>query len=207
MRAKGVIFHNTSPVGIDHLFSIFLRSDAVFPVIFIRKTSSRPAKHRNPDCSQGLCNIVPDAVGIGNGRILPHINSVVNAAAQMFGKMSVNFRMNPAFSVIGVYNIFCHEIASPLFLICFLPFGLPSFIVSFFAFSLSLSLPYPGLLSLLFVFVPPCYPFSFHARSERKRSCSSCSGRVSRWICTNSMSIIRAQSLSISASQSRLSTV
>ncbi len=155
MRAKGVIFHNTSPVGIDHLFSIFLRSDAVFPVIFIRKTSSRPAKHRNPDCSQGLCNIVPDAVGIGNGRILPHINSVVNAAAQMFGKMSVNFRMNPAFSVIGVYNIFCHEIASPLFLICFLPFGLPSFIVSFFAFSLSLSLPYPGLLSLLFVFVPP----------------------------------------------------
>ena len=44
MCSKAIIFHNTAPVCVDHFFTICFLTDAIFPMVFIRKTSSRPAK-------------------------------------------------------------------------------------------------------------------------------------------------------------------
>ena len=42
--AEAVVFHHAAPVGVDHLFSVFLRPDAVHPVVFIREAAARPAQ-------------------------------------------------------------------------------------------------------------------------------------------------------------------
>ena len=47
MGSKTVILNNTAPMGIDHTLTLLLRADSILPMIFIGKTSSRPAQHRH----------------------------------------------------------------------------------------------------------------------------------------------------------------
>ena len=41
---EAVVLYHAAPVGVDHLFSAFLRPDAVHPVVFVRKAAARPAQ-------------------------------------------------------------------------------------------------------------------------------------------------------------------
>jgi len=43
MGAKVVVFCDAAPVGVDHGWAFFARSDAVFPVVFIGETAAGPA--------------------------------------------------------------------------------------------------------------------------------------------------------------------
>ena len=43
VRTEAVVFNNSAPVGIDHLFSACLIADSVHPVVFVGKTSAGPS--------------------------------------------------------------------------------------------------------------------------------------------------------------------
>ena len=90
MCAEGIVLNDITPVGIDHPFSGFQRTDTVLPVILISKASARPAKHRDLDLSQRVNNILPDSGLIRNMAVLSDKVSAVNASSQMLGKMPVN---------------------------------------------------------------------------------------------------------------------
>ena len=90
MRAEAVVLHNAAPVGIDHLLAAFFRTDAVFPVILIREASARPAQNRNPDLFQGFNNVAAHAVHIRYIGVLSHIDALIDAASEMFRKMTVD---------------------------------------------------------------------------------------------------------------------
>ena len=83
MCTKAVVFYNTAPVCVDHFFTCFLWSDAVFPVVFICETSTRPAKYRNLDMLQCFYYICTHSVLIRNRRILTYIDSFVDTSSQM----------------------------------------------------------------------------------------------------------------------------
>ncbi len=89
MGTKAVVLHHTTPVGIDHLLAALLRSNAILPVVFICETPPRPAQYRYPDLLQRFHHISAHAVHIGNIRILPHVDTLVDTPAQMLRKMSL----------------------------------------------------------------------------------------------------------------------
>ena len=47
MRTEAVVLRHASPVGVDHFLSLIFGPHAVLPMVFIRKTASRPAQYRN----------------------------------------------------------------------------------------------------------------------------------------------------------------
>ena len=100
MGTEAVVLYNAAPVGIDDLLSLFFRADSVFPVIFIRKASARPAKHRNTDLFQRFHNIGTHTIDIRDLGIFSNINSLIDTASQMLGKMPLDLLVDLAqFSV------------------------------------------------------------------------------------------------------------
>ena len=93
---KAVIFYNTAPMGVNHLFTFFFWTDSIFPVIFICKASARPAQNRNLQFLQSLHDVLTHSVNVGNIAVFSHVNSFINTSSEMFGKMSVYFRCNSA---------------------------------------------------------------------------------------------------------------
>ena len=79
-------------MGIDHLFTGVLGSDAVLPVILISKTSTGPAQKRHLQRLQRRDHIGAHTVFIGNRGILAYKNTLIDAAAKMLGKMTVDLR-------------------------------------------------------------------------------------------------------------------
>ena len=106
---EAVVFHDTAPVGVDHLLTGFLRSDAVLPVILIRKASAGPAKHGNLNLLQCLHHILAHTVLVGNVGVLSHKDSLVDTSSQMLGKMSLQLRVDVAALHIGIHIQFCHN--------------------------------------------------------------------------------------------------
>ena len=88
---EAVVLDNTAPVGVDHFFAAFFRSDTVFPVIFICKTSARPAQYRNFDIFQCFNNIGTHSVHVRNIGIFSYIESFINTSSQMLRKLSLDF--------------------------------------------------------------------------------------------------------------------
>ena len=91
MCTKAVILYHTAPVCVDHFFTCFLWSDTVFPVIFICKTSARPAQYRNFDIFQCFNNIGTHSVHVRNIGIFSYIESFINTSSQMLRKLSLDF--------------------------------------------------------------------------------------------------------------------
>ncbi len=115
MGAKMVILHGAAPVCIDHPFAAFARTDAVLPVVFIRKAAARPAEHRNLDFLKRFHNIVADTLCIGNRRIFAHPDAFIDTASQMFSEMSVDVAVNGSFADVRVqYHAFSHLVIAPL---------------------------------------------------------------------------------------------
>ena len=83
MCTKAVIFDHAAPMGIYHALSRLFRTDAVFPVIFIRKTAARPAQHRYLHLFESLYYIRSHTVFIRNSRILFHIQPLIDTSSQM----------------------------------------------------------------------------------------------------------------------------
>ena len=108
MRAEGVILHNTAPVRVDHLFACLLGADAVFPVVFIRKTAARPAQHRQLNSFQRFHNIGSHAVYVWNVAVFANINAVINAASEVLGKIAVDIAVDLAFLFVSMNGKFCH---------------------------------------------------------------------------------------------------
>ena len=46
MCSETVVLNYTTPVCVDHLFSLLFRTDSIHPVILICKAAARPAEHR-----------------------------------------------------------------------------------------------------------------------------------------------------------------
>ncbi len=73
VRAEAVVLHHAAPVGVDHLLAGFLRTDAVLPVVLVRKTAARPAQHGNLHLLQGVHHVLAHPVHVGNVGIFSHI--------------------------------------------------------------------------------------------------------------------------------------
>ncbi|MNP52274.1 hypothetical protein D3C76_1466540 [compost metagenome] len=66
MRTKVVILNNTTPMGINHLFTILSWTYAIFPMVFISETPSWPTQYWNLNLLKRLNDIVTDSCRIGN---------------------------------------------------------------------------------------------------------------------------------------------
>ncbi|OPZ98255.1 MAG: hypothetical protein BWY72_00914 [Bacteroidetes bacterium ADurb.Bin416] len=106
MGTKRIVFDHPTPVGIDHLGSLAPGSDTVHPVIFVGKTTSRPAQVRYLDLFEGSDDVVAVAMGVGNGGIFAHPDASVDAMTEVFGEMTVNVATDGAAGLIGPYNDF-----------------------------------------------------------------------------------------------------
>ena len=104
VRAEGVVLHHAAPVRVDHTLSGFLRADAVLPVILIGKAAARPAQHRHANMPQRLHDVRSHAVYVRNRAVLSDKKAVIDAAAQMLGKMSVQIAVDFGSFSLCVYN-------------------------------------------------------------------------------------------------------
>ena len=83
VRTEVVVFCDAAPVGVDHGWAFFPRSDTVLPVIFVGKTAAGPANIGCLGLLERLDDIFPDPTFIRDGRILANPVSIVNAASEM----------------------------------------------------------------------------------------------------------------------------
>ncbi len=102
MGPEAVVLDNASPVGVDHLRTLFVRPDAVLPMVFVGKTAAWPSEDGDPYLFQRLGHIVPDAVSIRYRRILSDPYAAVDASAEMLGKMPVDVLVDGAGRDVGV---------------------------------------------------------------------------------------------------------
>lgn len=101
MRSETVVLYHTTPMGINHFLPVLFRSDSVFPVILVRKTSPRPAQYRNLNLFECFHHICTHPIDIRDFRVFTHIESFIDASAQMFREMPVDLRCN------GTFFLFC----------------------------------------------------------------------------------------------------
>ena len=114
MRPEGVVLHHITPVCVDDFFTLFPGSDAVLPMIVVRKAASRPPQYRQLYLPQGFHHITPHALYVPDIRGLSHINSFIDSSAQMLGKLSVQFPADFALSVPCIDDKLCHILSSSL---------------------------------------------------------------------------------------------
>src|SRR5437660_448580 len=101
VRAKRIGFDDAAPAGIDGVRSLVARADAVSPVIFVCVTTTRPAENWQAHVFQRRNNIIANTASIGDRRIFADPYPVINAAAQMFSKISVDILVDDSFGLIG----------------------------------------------------------------------------------------------------------
>jgi hypothetical protein len=61
------------------------------------------------DLPKGLGGVLPDAPKVRDGAVLSDIQALIDAAAQMLGKMPVDVLADGSFSGAGVQGNDCHE--------------------------------------------------------------------------------------------------
>ena len=91
MSSERVVLGDAAPVCVYHLFAACLFSDPVLPVILVRKAAAGPAENGELYFSESLDNVISYSVGVGDRRVLAHINAVVDASAEMLREMTVYF--------------------------------------------------------------------------------------------------------------------
>src|SRR6478672_4864630 len=95
MRTKTVIFGYTTPPFIHDGRTLVFWPNAVLPMIGIRETSTRPAKHWHLEFLQCRDYIIAYSFGIGNGLILlAYIKAIIDTSAEMFSKMAINITID-----------------------------------------------------------------------------------------------------------------
>ena len=100
--AEGVVLGHAAPVGVDDGLALAAGADAVPPVVGIGKAAARPAQHRDVQRFQRL----QDG---GAQRAVLVSDTAVDAAAQMFGKLSVDRFADRARRACGVDNQIGHD--------------------------------------------------------------------------------------------------
>ena len=108
VRPEAVVLHDAAPVGVDHLLAVLLRTDAVLPVILVGEAAARPAQHRNLELLQRLNDVRPHAVHVRDVGVLPDIESLIDASAQVLGEMSVNLRVDVGNFLLIIDYKLCH---------------------------------------------------------------------------------------------------
>ena len=95
MGAEAVVLDIVPPGDIDRLGPAGHRTDAVPPVVVVGEAAARPAQygHQPFQVFDGLPAI---AVDIGDRRVLADPETAVDARAQMFGELAVQFRADEA---------------------------------------------------------------------------------------------------------------
>jgi hypothetical protein len=71
-------------------------------MILIRETAARPADDGYLDFLQGGDDVIPNPARVGNGTIFADPDAVINARAEVFGKLPVNVPADGVFALIGV---------------------------------------------------------------------------------------------------------
>ena len=73
MRPKRVVLHHIAPTAVHDRLPVLFGPHSIHPVIFLRKTSTRPADHGHADRAQSLYYILTDTVDIRDMAPLSHI--------------------------------------------------------------------------------------------------------------------------------------
>src|SRR5687767_1592030 len=90
MRTEAVIFRNTSPPDIDHLWSFVFWADTIFPMVGISKTSTRPAEVGYFQFLQRINYVIAHTICVSDGISLTNIKSAIDTPAKMFGEVSID---------------------------------------------------------------------------------------------------------------------
>ena len=78
-------------------------------MVFIGKAAARPAQNGDSHFFKRIDNIAAHTVDIGNIGIFADIKSLINASAQMLGKVTVNVLVDAGYFLIGINKIFFHN--------------------------------------------------------------------------------------------------
>ncbi len=75
-------------------------------MIFVGEAPAGPAKYGDLDFLERLDHVLANAADVGNVRIFAHPETLIYAAAQVFGKMSVDLRGDPVLAPVDVNEQF-----------------------------------------------------------------------------------------------------
>jgi hypothetical protein len=106
VRAEGVLIDHTPPVHVDSLGPLFARADAIAPVVVVGKAAARPAEVGDVQFFKRGDDVGADTLGIGGRRIFADPQAVVDAAAQMLGKMAVDMPADLMLATVDVDDQF-----------------------------------------------------------------------------------------------------
>jgi len=101
MRAEVIVLGHLAPMRVDHRGPVFARADAVFPMVFVGETPARPAQDGDFAFLQRGHDVVANAASVRNRAVFLHPIALVNAAAQVFGEMTVDVAVDGGLGVTG----------------------------------------------------------------------------------------------------------
>ena len=107
VRAEAVVFDGAAPVVVHHLRAVLFRADAVHPVVFVGKAAARPAEDGDFQLLQGIEHVGAITVGIGNVGAFAYPEPAVDAGAQVFGKLAVDFFRDDLRALVGMQGDCC----------------------------------------------------------------------------------------------------
>ena len=103
MGTKTVVFGYISPPSVDNSRPVGLGANAIFPMVGIRKTATWPAQVGNFEFDQGVDHVFAHAVYSWNfGVVFAHVNSIVDAPAQVLGKVAVDVLADGVLAKVGI---------------------------------------------------------------------------------------------------------
>ena len=103
MRTEMVVLRHAALVRIHDGGALFGRTDAIFPVVLVRKAAAWPSDDRNLDGFQSLHNILPDAIDIRDFRIGSYPDTFIDASAQMLRKLTIYITADVSFFPVQGY--------------------------------------------------------------------------------------------------------
>jgi len=100
---KAVVLGRAAPPAVDDARALRFGTNAIFPVVGIGKAAPWPAEVGNVQFLQGFDHVISYTCRVGNSCIsFAYIDSAVNTATQMLGKMAVNMPVDGVLALIGV---------------------------------------------------------------------------------------------------------
>src|SRR5665213_1359813 len=91
MRAEAVVLDVAAPVGVHALGALGGRTDAVAPVIIVGEAAAGPAEHGHAKFLEVIDRGAANAVDVGHRRVLADPDAAIDARAQMFGEVRMQF--------------------------------------------------------------------------------------------------------------------
>ena len=94
--AEGVGIDDLAPVHVERVGTVGAGADAVAPVVVVGIAAAGPAEVRDVDRAEGLDDVGPHAAGVGDVRLFADPDAVVDAAAEVLGKLAVEIAADDA---------------------------------------------------------------------------------------------------------------